>query len=161
MVNEGTVLADTTETDEDNVVANIIAMRKEVKDNHGQANFLLASTAVYAAALKVLGLKSTEDPAIISAQLIKRFGLDIIECNSFDKEGAKYYDYSGTLKTVDLTDVEMICGYYQAFKLEDNFATYRLIDSENFAGSKAQVEYNTAMRVVSPKQIIIKKKVTA
>lgn len=161
MVNEGTVLADTTETDEDNVVANIIAMRKEVKDNHGQANFLLASTAVYATALKVLGLKSTEDPAIISAQLIKRFGLDIIECNSFDKEGAKYYDYSGTLKTVDLTDVEMICGYYQAFKLEDNFATYRLIDSENFAGSKAQVEYNTAMRVVSPEQIIVKKKVTA
>ena len=55
----------------------------------------------------------------------------------------------------------MICGYYQAFKLEDNFATYRLIDSENFAGSKAQVEYNTAMRVVSPEQIIVKKKVTA
>lgn len=158
MANEGTALSNTTETTEDNVVENIIEMRKAVKDNHGQANFLLASTAVYAAALKVLGLKSTEDPAIISAQLIKRFGLDIIECNSFDNEAAIYYDYSGALKTVDLTDVEMICGYYQAFKLEDNFSTYRLIDSENFAGSKAQVEYNTAMRVVSPKQIIVKKK---
>lgn len=159
MANEGTALSDTTATTEDNVVENIIAMRKAVKDNHGQANFLLASTEVYAAALKVLGLKSTDDPAIISAQLIKRFGLDIIECNSFDNESAKYYDYSGSLKTVDLTDVEMICGYFEAFKLEDNFSVYRLIDSENFAGSKAQVEYNTAMRVVSPKQIIVKKKV--
>ncbi len=158
MANEGTVLTDKTATTENNVVENILAMRKAVKDAHGQANFLLASTSVYASALKVLGLKSTEDPAIKSAQLLERFGLYIIECNSFDKSGVKYYDYSGTLKTVDLTDVEMICGYYEAFKLEDNFATYRLIDSENFAGSKAQVEYNTAMRVVSPKQIVVKKK---
>lgn len=158
MVNEGTVSEDTAETTESNVVDKIVEMRKAVKDNHGQANFLLASTAVYAAALKALGLKSTEDQAIISAQLIKRFGLNIIECNSFDKDSVKYYDYSGALKTVKLSDVEMICGYYEAFKLEDNFAVYRLIDSENFAGSKAQVEYNTAMRVVSPKQIIVKKK---
>lgn len=158
MVNEGTVLKDTVETTESNVVDKIVEMRKAVKDNHGQANFLLTNTSVYAAALKALGLKSTEDPAIISAQLIKRFGLNIIECNSFDKDNVKYYDYSGTLKTVNLSDVEMICGYHEAFKLEDNFAVYRLIDSENFAGSKAQVEYNTAMRVVSPKQIIVKKK---
>lgn len=133
-------------------------MRQAVKDNHGQANFILASTTVYAAALQVLGLKSTEDPAIKHAQLMERFGLNIIECNSFDKANVKYYNYAGELQTVDLTGIEMICGYYEAFKLEDNFAMYRLIDSENFAGSKAQVEYNTAMRVVSPKQIIVKKK---
>ena len=157
MASEGTALEDTDETTKANVVENIIAMRQAVKDNHGQANFLLASTKVYAAALQVLGLKETDDSAIVTAQLMKRFGLNIIECNSFDKSAAKYYDYSGTLKTVDLTGIEMICGYHEAFKLEDNFATYRLIDSENFAGSKAQVEYNTAMRVVSPKQVIVKK----
>jgi hypothetical protein len=158
MANEGTVLDDTTPTTKDNVVEKIIAMRQAVKDNHGQANFILASTTVYAAALQVLGLKSTEDPAIKHAQLMERFGLNIIECNSFDKANVKYYNYAGELQTVDLTGIEMICGYYEAFKLEDNFAMYRLIDSENFAGSKAQVEYNTAMRVVSPKQIIVKKK---
>lgn len=161
MVNEGTVLEDTEKTTKSNVVEKIIAMRQKVKDNHGQANFILVSTAVYAAALQVLGLKSTDDPAIISAQLIKRFGLNIIECNSFDKKAVKYYDYSGALKTVDLTDIEMICGYNEAFKLEDNFSVYRLIDSENFAGSKAQVEFNTAMRVTSPKQIIVKKNSTS
>lgn len=157
MVNEGTVLADKTAITASNVVDKITSIRKAVKDNHGQANFLLVSTNIYAICLQVLGLKSTDDPAITSAQLVKRFGLNIIECNSFDKSGVKYYDYSGTLKTVDLSDVDMICGYFEAFKLEDNFSVYRLIDSENFAGSKAQVEYNTAMRVVSPKQIIVKK----
>lgn len=157
MVNEGETLDDTEETNASNVVEKIVAIRKAVKDNHGQANFLLVHTKVYAAALQALGLKNTEDPAITSAQLIKRFGLNIIECNSFDKDAAKYFDYSGTLKTVDLTKVEMICGYHESFKLEDNFAVYRLVDSENFAGSKAQVEFNTAMRVVNSKQIIVKK----
>lgn len=161
MANEGTVSEDTTETTAENIVEKLTSIRKEVKDNHGQANFVLASTKVYAAALQVLGLKSTEDPAIKTAQLMERFGLTIIECNSFDKSAAKYYDYSGTLKTVDLTKIEMICGYCEAFKLEDNFVMYRLIDSENFAGSKAQVEFNTAMRVVSPKQVIVKKVSTA
>ena len=51
----------------------------------------------------------------------------------------------------------MICGYNEAFKLDDNFNMYRLIDSEMFAGSKAQVEYNTAMRVVSSAQIVVKR----
>ena len=157
LVNEGTVLEDTEEITEENVVEKITGMRKSVKDAHGQANFLLTNTSVYAICLRVLGLKTTDDPAVVSAQLMKRFGLSIIECNSFDKAEVKYYDYSGALKTVDLTKVDMICGYHEAFKLDDNFAVYRLIDSENFAGSKAQVEYNTAMRVVSDKQVVVKK----
>lgn len=159
LVNEGTAFADTAEVTKDNVVDVITEMRKAVKDAHGQANFLLVSTKVYAVCLQVLGLKTTDDPAVTSAQLMKRFGLSIIECNSFDKEGVKYYNYAGDLQTVDLTKVDMICGYQEAFKLDDNFVMYRLIDSENFAGSKAQVEYNTAMRVTSTPQVIVKKHV--
>ena len=117
---------------------------------------MLVSTEVYSLALQVLGLQSYADQAVKDAKLLERFGLAIIECNSFDKSGVKYYDYSGTLRTVDLSGIDMICGYYEAFKLDDNFATYRLIDSEMFAGSKAQVEYNTAMRVVSPAQVVVK-----
>lgn len=157
LANEGTDFGDTEEVTEENVVAKITGMRKAVKDAHGQANFMLTSTNVYAICLRVLGLKTTDDPAVVSAQLMKRFGLSIIECNSFDKAEVKYYDYSGALQTVDLSKIDMICGYHEAFKLDDNFAVYRLIDSENFAGSKAQVEYNTAMRVVSAPQVIVKK----
>ena len=98
------------------------------------------------------------DSAVVSGELMKRFGLTIIECNSFDKATAKYYDKSGELKTVDLTKVEMIVGYSKATSILDNFVMYRLKDSENFAGSKAQVEYNTAYTVNSPKQVIVKKK---
>ncbi len=157
MVNEGTVLEDTETITKENVVEKITGMRQAIKDAHGQANFMLVSTNVYNLCLQVLGLQTYADPAVRSAQLLERFGLSIIECNSFDKSGVKYYDYSGTKRTVNLKNVDMICGYNEAFKLDDNFAMYRLIDSENFAGSKAQVEYNTAMRVVSNAQIVVKK----
>lgn len=162
MVNEGTAFAnggksaDTTAITKANVVEYITGMRKAVKDAHGQANFMLVSTNVYNLCLQVLGLQTYADPAVRNAQLLERFGLSIIECNSFDKSGVKYYNYAGTLQTVDLSKVDMICGYSEAFKLDDNFTTYRLIDSEKFAGSKAQVEYNTAMRVVSAPQVVVK-----
>ena len=88
---------------------------------------------------------------------MKRFGLTIIECNSFDEAEATYFDRTGAEKTVDLTAVDMIVGYNEAVSILDNFAMYRLKDSENFAGTKAQVEYNTAFTVNSPKQVIVKK----
>lgn len=158
MVQEGTVSSNTTAVTDSTAVEVLTSLRKQIKDNKGKANFAMVSTDIYAMLLKILGLATVMDPAIVSGELLKRFGLSILECNSFDKETAKYYDSTGTLKIVDLTDVEMIVGYNEAFSVLDNFELYRLIDSENFSGSKAQVEYNTAFKVNSPKQIIIKKK---
>lgn len=158
MVQEGTVSSNTTAVTDSTAVEVLTSLRKQIKDNKGKANFAMVSTNIYAMLLKLLGLATVMDPAIVSGELLKRFGLSILECNSFDKEDAKYYDSTGTLKTVDLTDVEMIVGYNEAVSILDNFEMYRLIDSENFAGSKAQVEYNTAFKVNSPKQLIVKKK---
>lgn len=157
MVQEGTASTDTAAITEANAVEKLTALRKQIKDNKGKANFALVSTDVYAILLAKLGLASVMDPAVVSGELLKRFGLTIIECNSFDNKTAKYYDRTGALKTVDLSDVDMIVGYNEAFSLLDNFAMYRLVDSENFAGSKAQVEYNSAFTVNSPSQIVIKK----
>lgn len=159
MVQEGTASADTAAITEANAVEKLTALRKQIKDNKGKANFALVSTDVYAILLAKLGLASVMDPAVVSGELLKRFGLTIIECNSFDNATAKYYDRTGALKTVDLSKVDMIVGYNEAFSLLDNFAMYRLVDSENFAGSKAQVEYNSAFTVNSPSQIIVKKHV--
>ena len=151
MVNEGTLSADTEAVTEDNAVEKLTALRKQIKDNKGTANFALVSTDIYAKLLNKLGL------AQVSGELMKRFGLTIIECNSFDKAEAKYYDKTGALQTVDLTAVDMIVGNYLANSVLDNFNMYRLKDSENFAGTKAQVEYNTAFTINSPVQIVVKK----
>jgi hypothetical protein len=157
LVKEGTASEDTTAVTAENAVEILTALRKQIKDNKGKANFAMVSTDVYAILLAKLGLASVMDPAVVSGELLKRFGLAIIECNGFDNETAKYYDRTGVLQTVDLTDVDMIVGYNEAFSLLDNFETYRIVDSENFSGSKAQVEYNTAFTVNSPSQVIVKK----
>lgn len=157
LVNEGTVMEDTTATTSETAVANLIAMRKAVKDNHGTVDVALVNTSVYAFLLENLGLKENSDPAIVSAELIKRFGMNIIECNSFDEAEAKYYNYAGTLQTVDLTKVEMVVYWHEAFSIIDNFEMYRLKDSENFAGVKAQVEENVGFRVSTAEQVLVKK----
>ena len=157
LVREGTDAEDTTTVTSSNAVSILTGLRKAIKDNKGKANFALVSTDVYAILLEKLGLASVMDPAVVSGELLRRFGLAIIECNGFDENQAKYYDNTGTLRTVDLSTVDMIVGYNEAFSLLDNFEVYRIVDSENFAGSKAQVEYNTAFTVNSPSQIIVKK----
>ena len=157
MVNEGTTSGDTSAVTEDNAVEVLTGLRKTVKDNKGKANFALVSTTIYAILLQKLGLAQVMDPAVVSGELMKRFGLTIIECNAFDKAAAKYYNKASELQTVDLTAVDMIVGNWEATSILDNFAMYRLKDSENFAGSKAQVEYNTAFTVNSPVQVVVKK----
>lgn len=157
MVQEGKASADTDALTKANVVEKLIALRKKVKDGKGKANFALLSTEAYALLLANLGFTEANDPSLISGDLVKRFGLNIIECNSFDEKTAKYYDKTNVEKTVDLTKIDMIVGNYEAFSLLDNMEMYRLINSENFNGSKAQVEYNSGMTVTSPVQIVVKK----
>lgn len=157
LVNEGTADTDTTKITKENVVDKLVALRQKIKDNKGKANFALVSTGVYAMLLRNLGFAENYDKAIVNGELVKRFGLNIIECNSFDNKTAKYYDKTSTLKTVDTSLVDIIVGNFEAFSLLDNMEMYRLIDSELFNGSKAQVEYNTAFTITSPEQVVVKK----
>ena len=137
-------------------VSNLLALRKWIKDHHGKANFALVNTEVYKLFLAEVGFKVATDPATRSAELMKRFDLNIIECNSFDESTVYYYDSTGTKTAVDLTDVEMIVGDARCFSIVDNLNAFRLIDSENFIGSKAQVEMNTGFKVTNPDCVIIK-----
>lgn len=157
MAKEGTASSDTTAvTTSAGAVSTLLAMRKMIKDNHGKANFALVNTEIYRLLLAEVGFVVASDPATRDAELMRRFGLSIIECNSFDNATAKYYNASGTLTTVDLTDVEMIVGASDCFSIVDNLEAFRLMDSENFVGSKAQVEMNTGFKVTNADCIVVK-----
>lgn len=159
LAKEGTADEDTTAiTTGANAVAKLIALRKAIKDNHGRANYALVSTEIYALLLNELGLREVYDPAIVTAEMMTRFGLRIMECNSFDLAAAEYYDYTGTKQTVDLTNVELIVGYNEAFSIVPNLEAMRLKDPSDFIGTLAQVEMNMAFRVTSPEQVVVKSK---
>ena len=157
LAHEATEYSDTTAiTTSALAVQYLLALRKQIKDNHGKANFALVNTEVYKLMLAEVGFKVATDPATRSAELMNRFGLNIIECNSFDESTVYYYDASGTKTAVDLTDVEMIVGDARCFSIVDNLNAFRLVDSENFVGSKAQVEMNTGFKVTNADCIVVK-----
>lgn len=156
MALEGTASSNTNASTSATVVANLLDLRQAVREKHGNANFALVSPAIYTLLLQNVGFTTQPDPAVASGELMRRFGLAIIECNGFDNNAAKYYDSTGTLKTVDLTKVEMIVGNFEAFSLVDNLEIMRIIDSENFAGSKAQVEINSGIKVTNADLIVVK-----
>ncbi len=162
MAHEGTKDTDTKEiaTSAD-AVAKVLALRKAIKDAHGRANFALVSTEIYKMLLTEVGFSyNGYDEATRSAELLKRFGLTIVECNSFDRT-AKYIDFAGATQSEDLAKVEMIVGYNEAFSMIPNLENMRLMESENFTGTLAQVEMNFGFRVNSPAQIAVKTKVSA
>ena len=157
MAKEGTMTTDnTTINSGDSAVTALLAMRKEIKDAHGQANFCLVNTTVYQYLLSKVGIVVNADPATRDAELLRRFGINIIECNSFDVSNAKYINYAGNTVTVNLGTVLMIMGYSEAFSIVPNLEAMRLHDSEHFIGTLAQVEMNMGFRVTSPDQIIVK-----
>lgn len=163
MVEEGTADTDTTAiTTSAKAVDKLLALRKAIKDAHGRANFALVNTEIYRFLLEEVGFTyNGYDEATRDAELLKRFGLSIIECNSFDEDEAKYIDSAGATKTVDLSKVEMVVGYNEAFSIVPNLNAMRLIDSENFTGTLAQCELNVGFKVNSPAQIAVKKYVAA
>lgn len=157
MVYSGTTYGDTTALTTENIVGYLTGMREAVKKNHGSANFCLASTGAYAKLLQVVGIQTSADESVRSGELLRRFGMNIIECDSFDKASVKFYDNSGTERTVNLKQVDLIVGASEQFAVVDNFNMYRLVDSENFAGTKAQVEINSGFRVMNAGCIQVKK----
>ena len=134
----------------------LINMRKEVRDAHARPTFALANTTIYASLLGEIGIKTSADEAVRTAELFKRFGMTIIEADALDNSAAKYYDNTGTKRTVDLTNVDLIVGAADAFSVIDNVDMARIIDSELFNGSKAQVEINTGFTVTNPGAVVVK-----
>ena len=158
LATEGTAASDTTAiSTPDGAVGSLLALRKQVKDNHGSANYALVSTTAYSLLLEKVGFAEVYDPAVRSAELLRRYGMTIIECNGFDNNAAEYYNAAGTKVTVDLTGIDMIVGSGEAFSLVDNLEVMRIIDSELFAGSKAQVEINSGLKVTQPLEVVVKK----
>ena len=159
MVQEGTDMADTTAITKENIKDKFIAMRKKVIDNAGDVNFAIVSTAVFEAYLQYTGTEYTPsiNEAVLGGRNVDFLGLTMIEANILNQSIAKYYDHTGTLKTVDLTKVDVIMGYYEGFSALNNFEMLRAIDSERFSGMLAQVETNAGYRVTNPDLIAVKK----
>lgn len=166
LIKEGTAAANTDDVTADNFQTVVLAVRKEVVKAKATATTVLCSPDFFAAMLEFAGSKyipSTNEKILAAAaggQVGEYLGMLWIECNALSTTGdVKYYDYAGTLQTVanvDLAKVDFIMYDYNAFGTGDNLTAARIVDSENFVGSKAQVEDNVAFRVLNPTAVRVK-----
>ena len=160
LVHEGTVLSDTAAITVANIKSKIIVSRKEVRKGKAVPNVVLASVDTYSTMLEAAGdqyTPITNDNMVETGQVGKWLGMLWVECNQMILQAAKYYDYTGTLQTEDLSTVDFVMYDYRAFSIVDNLEEIRVIDSENFVGSLAQVEINTGYRVKTKEKVVVKK----
>lgn len=159
LAHEATELADTTTISDTNLKTYWLKLRKELKDNKANPNFALVSTAVYEDYLTAVGDDYTplmNDQIVANARGGLYFGMPIIECNALNETAAKYYDYAGSLQTVNLSHVDIIMGDFEAFSIVNNLDAMRLVDTTDFVGSLAQVEMNSGFRVSNAERVIVK-----
>ena len=167
LITEGTEAASTTVITVDNFLSEVLGVRKELVKAKGTADVVLCSPDFFGIMLEFAGQKflpSTNEKLIAAAgggQVGSFLGMTWMEQNEFAHTAPiSYYDYTGTKKTVsaaDLAKVDFIMYDHNTLGLGDNFVQARLVDSEMFSGSKAQVEENVGMRVLNPLMARIRK----
>lgn len=167
LITEGTVSATTTAITKSNFDEMVLKERQAVVEGKGVADTVLCSPAFFATMLSFAGAKytpSTNEKLLAAAaggQVGNYLGMNWIEVNGFaHKSDVTYYDYTSTKKTVtaaNLALVDFIMYDHNAFGAGDNFTMARLKDSERFAGTLAQGEDNTALRVLESSAVRVRK----
>ena len=161
LAHEGTVLEDTTVLTEAKLKGHLLDTRGTVRKAFAQANVILASVDTYTKMLKVAGDQYTpgfNEMVMQNGQIGRWMGMLWVECNMLDMlSAAKYYDFTGTLQTEDLSKVDYIMYDWAGFSIIDNLEMIRLKDSENFVGTLAQVAFNSGYRVPQKARVAVKK----
>ena len=137
-----------------------VAVRAEIIKAKGVADVVLCSPGYYALILKLSGSDYTpdaNDQTAATGRVGQWLGMNFIECPMLAEESGQYYDYTGALRTVDFTGVDYIVYNHRALSIIDSVEAARLIDSEYFAGTLAQVEMNTGYRVTNPALVRVRK----
>lgn len=161
LAHEGTVLEDTAAINKTNIKSKIIAGRKAIRKQKASANVVLASVETYSTMLEEAGDKFTpmkNDEIVRTGQMGYWLGMLWVECNMLDlSSAAKYYDYTGTIITEDLSKVEYIMYDWRGLHIVDLLSMARIKDSENFNGSLAQVEICSGYRLGDKNYAVVKK----
>ena len=159
LVQEGTPSANkSTSLTKANIKAQVLADRKQIRDAKGNADVLLMGTEAFALLLENFGSEFTpiaNEYVNANGQIGKWLGFTVVECSALSEATGDYYDYTGVKQTVTLGN-SYIMYNHEALSIVPNFDVARIVDSELFNGSKAQVEMNVGYRVTSAPQVVVR-----
>ena len=109
--------------------------------------------------LKLAGTEftpSTNENIVTTGQVGYWMGILWIEAPLLGSS-LSYLNESGVEEAVDTTAVDYILYDYKAFSIIDKLSMLRVIDSEDFAGSKIQEEIDTGFKVTNPDCVLVRK----
>ncbi len=163
LVEEGTARSTTVAAAESTATKDIIATRKELVSAKGKADVVLCSPDFFAKLLDEAGDKFTptrNDKIAATGAIGTYLGMLFVECPGLAATNAKYINSGGTTKTVTFGTVGYVMYNSQALSIVNNLEAMRVVDSENFIGSKAQVEMNTGFKVTNATLVRVRKYTT-
>lgn len=160
LVQESSVSSNTSALSLDNIKKEIIAARTEFVKKKGTADIVMCSPETYGLILEGAGKEfapTTNDRVYATGNVGNWLGFTFVEAVGLSATNAKYYDSTGTLKTVSFAGVDFIMYNHAALSIISNFETVRLRDSENFVGTKAQVELNVGYKLTNSALGLVRK----
>ncbi|MGN0706762.1 MAG: hypothetical protein ACI4JC_02030 [Faecalibacterium sp.] len=158
LVTEGTAAKATAAVTD--AKADIITTRTELVKAKGSANVVLCSPDFYAQILTAAGKDFTpnkNEQITATGRVGVWLGMTFLECPMLAETSGKYYDYTGAEKTAAFSTVDYIMYNAMAFSLISSFEAARLRDSEDFVGTKAQVELLCGYRVTNPALVRVRR----
>lgn len=163
LVDQGTLSEDTEALTKDNLKNKILEHRSILRKKHAKPGVVLASVDTYSMMLDLAGKEFSpmyNDEVARSGKVGMWMGLMWLEVDLLDGTTSdySYLDEAGQSKVVDTSGVDFIMYDAMAYSLLDRLDALRVIDSENFIGSKVQEEIVSGFKVTNQDCVLIKKK---
>lgn len=139
----------------------ILGERSALRKKYANPDVVLCSVDTYSAVLAAAGTDYTplfNDDVVRSGRVGMWLGMVFVEAPFLD--GASSYKYrtaEGSNTTVSVATVDFFMYDHNALSIIDRLSMLRVIDSENFAGSKVQCEIDTGILVTNTDCLSIKK----
>lgn len=158
LVNEGTTASSTASITKSSVKKAVIDARKQIVAAKGSADVLLASPDTFACILEAAGseyIPQANEYINRTGSVGQWLGLTVVECAGLAANNGVYYTSAGVKTTASFSGVDFIMYNKEALSIVTNLDVQRIVDSENFNGSKAQVEMNSGFKVTSAAQVVV------
>ena len=159
LVHGGTASTNNEAITETNFKEEFLKDRKILVDKFAKPNVAITSTEVYNIMLKLAGTEftpSTNENVVTTGQVGYWMGILWIEAPLLGGS-LSFLNESGVEEAVDTANIDYILYDYKAYSIIDKLTMLRVIDSEDFAGSKIQEEIDTGFKVTNTDCVLVRK----
>ena len=159
LIKEGTTSSDTAVITASNIKDKVLAERAALRKKFAKPDVVLASVDVYTEMLKAAGkdyVPMTNEEVIRTGRVGMWMGMVWIECELFGQTTAFKYKDGTTTQSQSAEKVDLIMYDHNALSIIDVLAALRIVDSENFFGSKIQEEVDTGFKVTNTDCVTVK-----